>query len=119
MSRYVYVFHFTTTKLSTNLIHAFTADDFKRTFSQQSVATTMKGLEAFDVLELPEPFAEDLLGFHRYPPAFWLGHMIRYLVHETDVFKQVLESSSTSLGMRSPIVGYIILSFSQLPVRCM
>jgi len=61
--------------------------------------------EIVDPFEIPEEFAEELLQFHRYPPAWWVGYLIRYFAPETEEFKDLLQRRMKSMGMEFPIVG--------------
>ena len=58
-----------------------------------------------DPFEIPEEFAEELLQFHRYPPAWWVGHLIRFFAPETEEFKELLQRRMKSMGIEFPIVG--------------
>jgi len=58
-----------------------------------------------DPFEIPEEFAEELIQFHRYPPAWWVGQLIRFFARETDEFKEIWQLRMKTMGIESPIVG--------------
>jgi len=62
-------------------------------------------LHLVDPFEIPSTFAEGLLKFHRFPPVWWIGQLVRYFAPETDVFNNVLEERLKTMNMDSPIVG--------------
>jgi len=68
-----------------------------------------------DPYEIPEHIAEDLFRFHRFPPVWWVGHLIRYFAPEDEEFRNLLDSRAQSMGTQWPIVGIHIRGSDKIP----
>ncbi|KRX44194.1 Alpha-(1,6)-fucosyltransferase [Trichinella murrelli] len=56
-------------------------------------------------LSFPKELADELLQVHSYPPVWWIGQFVRYLMRFVDSVKLDLDEKLETYGFRHPIVG--------------
>ncbi|KRY84640.1 Alpha-(1,6)-fucosyltransferase [Trichinella pseudospiralis] len=56
-------------------------------------------------LSFPKELADELIQVHSYPPVWWIGQFVRYLMRFVDSVKLDLDEKLETYGFRNPIVG--------------
>ncbi|KAL1239860.1 fucosyltransferase [Trichinella spiralis] len=86
----------------------FTAEDLKKSFLVDApIVDIIFDKEQYPYLPLsfPKELADELLQVHSYPPVWWIGQFVRYLMRFVDSVKLDLDEKLETYGFRHPIVG--------------
>ena len=56
---------------------------------------------------IPNKLKDELIEFHGHPEAWYMGHLVSYIMRPNKVLKGYLETKRKSLNLTKPFIGYI------------